>query len=330
MRLHPVPLEALGSYLHARRLTLVSTPVRAFYCDHFVLPLPEGHRFPMEKYALLRERIARDPSLTLSVPDAATEEALLRVHDAGYLERVEGGGLSRDEVRRIGFPWSPQLVERSKRSVGGTVAAARAALEDGVSANLAGGTHHAFSDRGEGFCVFNDVAVAIRAVQADAPSRRCSVVDLDVHQGNGTAAIFANDDSVFTLSVHGESNYPFRKERSDLDLALPDGTEDARFLEAVRQGVDRALASHPDVVFYVAGADAYAGDKLGRLSVSMRGMHERDCIVFDACEAMGIPLAIVMSGGYAENVHEIVDIHAATILSAAARVSPHPTPEPSR
>jgi acetoin utilization deacetylase AcuC-like enzyme len=303
--------------------------VRAFYCDHFVLPLPEGHRFPMEKYALLRERVAGDPALTLSVPNAATEESLLRVHDAGYLGRVEQGLLSRDEVRRIGFPWSEQLVQRSKRSVGGTVAAAHAALEDGISANLAGGTHHAFPDRGEGFCVFNDVAVAVRDIQAGGLAHRCAVIDLDVHQGNGTAAIFADDDSVFTVSVHGESNYPFRKEESDLDLPLPDGTHDDRFLDAVRTGMRQAIASRPDFVFYVAGADAFAGDKLGRLAVSKQGMRERDSLVFDACEGDGVPLAIVMSGGYAEIVSDIVDIHAATILSGAARVRAHPTPEPT-
>lgn len=324
-----MPENAFGSYLHRRRLTPVHILVRAFYCDHFVLPLPEGHRFPMEKYALLRERVAGNPTLTLSVPNAATEESLLRVHDAAYLGRVEQGLLSRDEVRRIGFPWSEQLVERSKRSVGGTVAAAHAALEDGISSNLAGGTHHAFSDRGEGFCVFNDVAVAARDVQAAGQAHRCAVIDLDVHQGNGTAAIFAGDDSVFTVSVHGEANYPFRKEESDLDLPLPDGADDDPFLDAVRTGVRGAISSHPELVFYVAGADAYAGDKLGRLAVSKQGMRERDSLVFDACEAAGVPLAIVMSGGYAELVSDIVDIHASTILSGAARVHARRAPEPT-
>ena len=322
-------MGALGSYLHRRRLTPVRIFVRAFYCDHFVLPLPEGHRFPMEKYALLRERIAGDPALTLSVPDAASEESLLRVHDAGYVDRVERGLLSRDEVRRIGFPWSSQLVERSKRSVGGTIAAAHAALEDGISANLAGGTHHAFPARGEGFCVFNDVAVAVRDIQATGRVDRCAVIDLDVHQGNGTAAIFDDDDTVVTVSVHGEGNYPFRKEESDLDLPLPDGADDDRFLAAVQTGVRHAVASQPSFVFYVAGADAYEGDKLGRLAVSKQGMRERDALVFDACEEAGVPLAIVMSGGYAEVVRDIVDIHAATILSGAARVQPQPAPEPT-
>jgi len=295
--------------------------VHAFYCDHFVLPLPAGHRFPMEKYALLRARIAAEPDIALSVPDGATPEALGRVHDPGYLERVRSGTLEREEVRRIGFPWSPELVERSRRSVGGTLAAARAALEDGAAANLAGGTHHAFRDRGEGFCVFNDVAVAVRDLQAEGRARRCAVIDLDVHQGNGTAAIFRDDDTVFTLSVHGANNYPFRKERSDLDLELPDGTGDERFLEAVELGVRRAIDHEPDIAFYVAGADAYEHDRLGRLSVTRTGLATRDEIVFEACARRGVPVAVVMSGGYAADVHDTVDIHTETVRAAARRTS---------
>ena len=292
--------------------------MRAFYCDHFVLPLPEGHRFPMEKYALLREWIAKNPAIDLAVPDAVDAAALTRVHDPAYVRRVEEGRLDRDEVRRIGFPWTPQLVERSKRSVGGTVAATFAALADGTAANLAGGTHHAFADRGEGFCVFNDVAVAARALQAARPGSRCAVIDLDVHQGNGTAAIFAGDDSVFTASVHGASNYPFRKETSDVDLPLPDGTTDERFLGAVEEATRRALATAPDLVYYVAGADAFEGDRLGRLAVTRDGLRARDEIVFDACTAAGVPVAVVMSGGYAEDVRDTVEIHATTVLGAAA------------
>jgi acetoin utilization deacetylase AcuC-like enzyme len=294
--------------------------VRAFYCDHFVLPLPEGHRFPMEKYARLRERIALDPRVTLAVPDAATPEALARVHDPDYVRRVDEGALTREEMRRIGFPWSPQLVERSKRSVGGTIAAASAALEDGAAANLAGGTHHAFSGRGEGFCVFNDVAVAVREVQSRGAAQRVAVLDLDVHQGNGTASIFARDESVFTLSVHGADNFPFRKEQSDLDLALPDGADDARYLEAVELGTRRAFDRAPDIAFYVAGADPYRGDRLGRLSVSLDGLRARDEIVLRACEEHGVPVVVVMSGGYAEDVRDTVAIHAATIL-ASTRLS---------
>jgi acetoin utilization deacetylase AcuC-like enzyme len=291
--------------------------VRAYYCDHFVLPLPEGHRFPMEKYALLRERIAENPAIDLAVPEAVGREALMRVHAPGYVERVEEGRLTREEVRRIGFPWTPQLVERSRRSTGGTVEAALTALEDGAAVNLAGGTHHAFADRGEGFCVFNDVAVAARALQAAGRVGRCAVIDLDVHQGNGTAAIFAGDETVYTASVHGEGNYPFRKEQSDLDLPLPDGTSDDRFLQAVEIATRHALESGPDIVFYVAGADAFEGDRLGRLAVSREGMRARDEIVYDGCWAAGVPFAVVMSGGYAEDVADTVAIHAATVLGAA-------------
>ena len=293
--------------------------MHVFYCDHFVLPLPSGHRFPMEKYALLRERVAGEGRDELLVPGAATDAQLLRVHDAGYVQRVVGGTLSREEVRRIGFPWSPQLVERSRRSVGGTVAAARAALRDGVSANLAGGTHHAFADRGEGFCVFNDVAVAARDLQADGSLERVAVLDLDVHQGNGTAAIFRDDDSVFTLSVHGANNFPFRKEAGDLDMELPDGSGDAPFLEAVEAGVRVALASRPDIAFYLAGADPHEGDRLGRLAVSKTGMARRDALVLDLCAAAGVPVAVVMSGGYGREVTDTVDIHFATVQAASAR-----------
>jgi acetoin utilization deacetylase AcuC-like enzyme len=281
----------------------------------------------MEKYAQLRERIALDPRVTLAVPDAATPEALARVHDADYVRRVQHGHLSRDEVRRIGFPWSPELVERARRSVGGTVAAASAALEDGAAANLAGGTHHAFADRGEGFCVFNDVAVAVRSAQAHGVAERCTILDLDVHQGNGTAAIFAGDDHVFTLSVHGAENFPFRKERSDVDLALPDGTGDERFLEAVEDGAARALRDPPDLAFYVAGADPYEGDRLGRLSVTMAGLRTRDDIVFGACARAGVPVVAVMSGGYARDVRDTVSIHASTVL-AAARLCGHVSSPP--
>ncbi len=293
--------------------------VRVFYCDHFVLPLPEGHRFPMDKYRRLRERVSARGDDDLRVPDAATDTELMRVHDPAYVNRVLAGSLSYEEIRRIGFPWSPGLVERSRRSVGGTICAARAALEDGVAANLAGGTHHAFADRGEGFCVFNDVAVAARALQAEERVRRVVVLDLDVHQGNGTASIFSADDSVFTLSVHGANNFPFRKVPGDLDVELPDGTGDEVFLEAVDGAVRTALDHGSEIAFYVAGADPFEGDRLGRLSVTKAGMAERDRTVFDLCEAAGIPVAVVMSGGYARDVNDTVDIHEATMLAASRR-----------
>jgi len=291
--------------------------VRAFYCDHFVLPLPDGHRFPMEKYRRLRERVEADGTALLAVPDAATDEQLARVHHPAYVARVSTGALSRAEVRRIGFPWSPELVERSRRSVGGTLAAAAAALEDGVAANLAGGTHHAFPDRGEGFCVFNDVAVAVRDLQAGDRAERAAIIDLDVHQGNGTAAIFATDDRVFTLSVHGRNNFPFRKEVGDLDIELDDGCADDAYLSAVERGVGAALARGADVAFYVAGADPHERDRLGRLSVTEPALAERDRLVLDRCARKGIPVAVVMSGGYGRDVTETVDIHFATLRAAA-------------
>lgn len=305
--------------------------MRAFYCDRFVLPLPENHRFPMEKYRLLRERVARREDVTLTVPEAATSEDLARVHTTGYIEAVTEGRLTRRMVRGIGFPWSPELVERSRRSVGGTMAAARATLDDGVAANLAGGTHHAFADRGEGFCVFNDVAVAVRALQTAGRIARATVLDLDVHQGNGTAAIFADDDTTFTLSVHGAHNYPFRKEASDLDVALADGTGDDAFLDAVRSGVERALEHDPDIAFFLAGADPWRDDRLGRLSVSKDGLAQRDEIVLRACREADVPVAVVMSGGYARDLTDTVDIHASTVTTAArfagreAHRSAHPT-----
>ena len=294
--------------------------MRLFYCDHFVLPLPEGHRFPMAKYALLRDRVVEGGlggNGKLRVPAAATDDELQTVHDADYVHRVVFGSLSAQEIRRIGFPWSPELVERSRRSVGGTLEAARAALHEGVAVNLSGGTHHAFPDRGEGFCVFNDVAVAARVIQREGRAQRIAILDLDVHQGNGTAATFANDDTVFTLSVHGANNFPFRKERSDLDLELPDYSGDDVFLKAVREGVDASLAaSAPDLAFFLAGADPFIGDRLGRLEVSKKGLEERDRIVFQACRDAGIPVAVVMGGGYAPRIGDTVDIHFATVRTA--------------
>lgn len=293
--------------------------MKIFYADHFVLPLPSGHRFPMQKYARLRERVAATlvPPHELCVPAAATDEALGRVHNLAYINRVVHGTLDSAEIRRIGFPWSPEMVERSRRSVGASIAAARAALDDGLAVNLAGGTHHAFADQGEGFCVFNDVAVAARAMQAEGRAARIAVVDCDVHQGNGTAAIFRDDPGVFTFSVHGASNFPFRKEPGDLDIALPDGAGDALFLGAVRTGLDAAFAHAPDLVFYLAGADPWEHDRLGRLAVTRAGLAERDRLVLESCAVNGIPIAIVMSGGYAAEVDDIVAIHYATVACAA-------------
>ncbi len=284
--------------------------MHAYYCDHFVLPLPPHHRFPMEKYSLLRRRVARElPDVQMYVPPAATADELMRVHDPRYVRRVFQGALCPDQVRRIGFPWSPELVERSRRSVGGTIAAARQAILDGGAVNLAGGTHHAFSDRGEGFCVFNDVAVSIEAMRREGRIGRAAVVDLDVHQGNGTARLFQGDRSVYTASVHGESNFPFHKEMSDLDIALPDGADDGAFLAATERVLDGALDHGPDLLYYVAGADPFVDDRLGRLAVSARGLAVRDAMVTEACRTRGVPLVIVMAGGYGLHIADTVAIH---------------------
>ena len=297
--------------------------MKAFYSDHFVLPLPEGHKFPMAKYSGLRERILAEGIVEpqdLHEAPAASWDDLRLVHDPAYVDAVANGTLPREAQRRIGFPWSPQMVERSRRSVGATMAASRAALEDGVAANLAGGTHHGFADRGEGFCVFNDVAVAARVLQRDRHARRIAVVDLDVHQGNGTAAIFAGDETVFTFSMHGEKNFPFRKETSDLDVALADGTRDEDYLELLHSHLAQVLNRHqPDFVFYLAGADPYEGDRLGRLKLTIAGLRTRDDIVFDTCRRAGLPVTVTMSGGYAHDVDAIITIHANTICAAANR-----------
>ena len=300
--------------------------MRLYPSDSFELPLPEGHSFPAGKYRRLRERLeaaaAAGAPLTFHLPHAATDEELLRVHDAEYVRRVVTGTLSRDEIRRIGFPWSEELVERSRRSTGAAVDAAAAALEEGVAASLAGGTHHAGRDFGEGYCVFNDTAVAARAMQAAGTARRVLILDCDVHQGNGTAEIFAGDETVFTMSIHGEKNFPLRKRPSSLDLPLPDGTADGAYLDAVDRGAQESFArSNADLVLYIAGADPFEGDRLGRLRVSKAGLLERDRIVFDAARRAGTPVAIVCGGGYARDLDAIAEIHAATMLEAARGAS---------
>jgi len=296
--------------------------MKLFYHDHFVLPLPDGHRFPMQKYALLRQRVIADglpASAELLVPQAASRWELRLAHDAGYIERVFQGRLSDKELRRLGFPWSPQLVERSRRSVGGTIGACRAALEEGIAISLAGGTHHAYADHGEGYCVFNDCAVAARLMQVEMRARRIVILDCDVHQGNGTAAIFAGDDSVFTFSIHGEKNFPFHKEQSDLDIALADGTGDAAYLEALELGLQQALEkAQADLAIYLAGADPFVHDRLGRLALTKAGLAERDRMVLERCRTASLPIAIVMAGGYASRVEDTVDIHYQTIRLACA------------
>ncbi|MCA0456718.1 MAG: histone deacetylase [Chloroflexi bacterium] len=298
--------------------------LKCFYTDHFVLPLPADHRFPMRKYGLLRERVISEGVIRpedLRVPDAATDEDILRAHDADYLERVKTGALSAKEIRRIGFPWTPEMVERSRRSSGATMAACRVALVEGMAVNLAGGTHHAFRDHGEGYCVFNDSAIAARTMQAEGRVRRVVVLDCDVHQGNGTAAILRDDPTVFTFSIHGEKNFPYHKEQSDMDVELLDGTGDQVYLDILEEGIQRALAmSSADLVIYLAGADPFEGDRLGRLKLTKDGLRQRDELVLGLCKAQRLPVAITMAGGYARNVDDIADIHVATVRVAAGMV----------
>lgn len=294
--------------------------LKAFYSDHFVLPLPDGHRFPMRKYSLLRERVTESGLIypgDMQAPEPASDEQLCLVHHTDYLDRVKMGALSEQEIRRIGFPWSPQMVERSRRSVGGTIAACRATLQDGQAVNLAGGTHHAYPDHGEGFCVFNDTAVAARVMQLEGHAGNILILDCDVHQGNGTAAIFRGDPSVFTFDIHAAKNYPFHKEQADLDIALPDGCSDDLYLEALQNGMVRALdRSRADLAIYLAGADPFSGDRLGRLALSKAGLAERDRLVYSFCQRIGLPVATVMAGGYAREIEDTVDIHLATVRLA--------------
>jgi len=294
-----------------------------FYSDVFVLPLPSHHRFPMGKYVRLRERLLAGGDFAegdFRVPEAASDAEITRAHCPRYLERVQAGQLDASEIRAIGFPWSERMVERSRRSSGATLAAAREALARGWSANLAGGTHHAHRARGEGFCVFNDAAITARAMQVEAGLQRIAVVDCDVHQGNGTASIFAGDDSVFTFSIHGARNFPFAKEASDLYIELADGTGDDEYLWHLERGLDETLErSRPQLAIYLAGADPYEDDRLGRLKLTKRGLARRDELVLGTLHSRGIPVAIAMAGGYARNIDDSVEIHANTLLVAHSR-----------
>ncbi len=293
--------------------------MRGFYSDVFVLPLPEGHRFPMGKYARLRERVQAElPQIELEPAPAASDREILRAHDAQWLAQVKSGSVPAPRLREIGFPWSPQMVERSRRSSGATIAACRAALADGTAANLAGGTHHAQRSRGGGYCVFNDAAIAALAMQAQGCARRVVIIDCDVHQGDGTAQILAGDPSVFTLSLHGRHNYPFVKQASDLDVEFDDGTGDAAYLAALDDALDRALAAaRADLAIYLAGADPYRDDRLGRLALTRAGLAARDRLVFGRCAQAGLAVAVCMAGGYAREIEDTVDIHLSTLRIAA-------------
>lgn len=288
--------------------------MRAFAHDLFSYPLPEGHRFPLDKYRLVRESAERLDGVRVLDAEAATWEQLRRSHSDDWLVRVRDGRLERREQLALGLPWSPELVERSRRSTGATLMAARAALEEGVAANLGGGTHHAFADAGRGFCVFNDVVTALRDLRAEGRVRRVLVVDVDVHQGDGTHSLLAGDAEAFTLSVNGWRNYPFRRVPGDLEVDLPDGTGDERYLEELGAALPEALRrARPELCFVLAGADPYEGDRLGRLALTKRGLRDRDVLVRDALAAAGVPVCLTLAGGYAKEIRDTVEINVNTL-----------------
>ncbi len=293
-----------------------------YYSDTTAIPLPPGHPFPQVKYSLLRdrvERMAQAGQVLLAPAQEIDVQALRRVHDPEYVARALEGRLNRQEERELGFPWSASYANRARRSVGATVAAAKRSIESGWAAHLAGGTHHAFYDRGRGFCLFNDVAVAIHELRVDGFHPPALVLDLDVHQGDGTAALLASDADVFTLSIHGARNYPRVKVPGDLDVALPDKVDDHHYLTALDAALDMAWrASQPEMVYYLAGADPFEGDKYGRMALSKAGLAERDRRVFERCRAAGVHLVTVMAGGYARQISDTVDIYEATVSQMAA------------
>ncbi|MEN9780069.1 MAG: hypothetical protein RL014_1217 [Pseudomonadota bacterium] len=288
--------------------------MQVFYATQFVLPLPAGHRFPMQKYQLLRDRLAHElPAIRLQQAEPASDGVLALAHTPQYIAAIRDGTAEAAVMREIGFPWSEAMVERARRSVGATITACRVAQAEGVAANIAGGTHHAYADKGGGFCVFNDAAVAARLMQAERTraSRtrplQVAVIDLDVHQGNGTARIFRDDPSVFTLSMHGEKNFPFRKEAGDIDVDLPDGCADAEYLQALEQALDELdRRVQPELVIYLAGADPHEGDRLGRLKLTWDGLEARDRRVFDWCWQRRVPMAFAMAGGYGQRIEDTV------------------------
>lgn len=296
--------------------------LHAWSSARYVVPLPAGHRFPIEKYGLLREAVLADGTVTpasLHEPDRVPMQDLLRAHDAEYVERVEQGTLTAAEQRVLGLPWSEALAERSFRTTGATLEAARFALTNGLAMNLAGGTHHAFASHGEGFCVFNDAAVAVRSLRANGLARRAAIVDLDVHQGNGTHAIFAGDDETYTFSMHGRNNYPFRKVAGRLDIELVDGIEDDAYLTLLNDALPGVLATaQPDILFFLAGADPHEGDRLGRLKLTFEGLMRRDRIVLESCRAVGVPVVIMIAGGYGRDISDTVRVHRNTARIASS------------
>lgn len=294
-----------------------TTSRRLYYCDHHTIPLPAGHKFPAEKYALLRGLLAADGFYDLQPAPPADPALIELAHEPAYVRGFLGGTLDPRIMRRIGFPWSTQLVDRTLASVGGTLAAAAEALVAGFGGNLAGGTHHAFREEGSGFCVFNDLAVAIRSLRS-----RAAVLDLDVHQGDGTASIFEDDPGVLTISIHGENNFPFHKQRSKIDIGLPDGTEDLRYLGRVTDVLPEIGRFRPEVLFYQSGVDGLGGDRLGRLALTQGGLIARDRAVFEFSRKSSIPIVVTLGGGYSNPIAATVEAHANTFRTAAAVFGP--------
>jgi acetoin utilization deacetylase AcuC-like enzyme len=291
---------------------------RLYYCDHHTIPLPPGHKFPSEKYALLRALLAADGRFTLEPARFAEPATIELAHDPGYVRAILDGTVDARIMRRIGFPWSKELVRRTLASVGGTLAAAKDAMRTGFGGNLAGGTHHAFRGEGSGFCVFNDLAVATLALRRDGLARRAAVIDLDVHQGDGTASLFEDDSAVLTVSLHGENNFPFRKRPSRIDIGLPDHTGDAEYLAHLESVLPQVLAFQPEAVFYQAGVDALEGDRLGRLALTTVGLMERDRLVLETMSRRGIPVVVTLGGGYADPISRTAEAHANTFRTAAS------------
>jgi len=290
--------------------------MQVFYTPRYYADIGPGHVFPIRKFQLVRDKLLAEGTIEPSEivePSPAPLEDVLLVHTTDYISRLCSGNLTTKETRRLGLPWSESLVQRSFYAVGGTLAATRASLAEGYSSNLAGGTHHSFSDRGEGFCVLNDVAVAIRAMRARKLVQRAAIVDCDVHQGNGTATIFAGDTDTFTFSIHGANNYPLFKAQSTLDVELADGISDTEYLDTLAKHLPAVFAADPEIVFYLAGADPYKGDKLGRLALSIDGLRERDAYVLRECYAHEVPIVTVMSGGYGKDINDTIEIHCNTI-----------------
>ncbi len=290
--------------------------MRVFYSPHYYANIGEGHVFPIRKFELVRDILHSEGTLTskdLAEPQPAPLQDVLLVHTEDYVTRLRAGTLTDKEIRRLGLPWSKGLVRRSFLAAGGTIAAARHALKNRVGSNLAGGTHHSFPDRGEGFCVLNDAAIAIRVLRRDCLINRVGIVDLDVHQGNGTAFIFAEDESVFTFSMHGAKNYPLFKQKSSLDIELADKTNDKDYMQTLAENLPRVFEHKPDIIFYLGGADPYEKDKLGRLALTKEGLKKRDEFVLSESKQQGIPIVTTMSGGYAEDIKDTVEIHCNTI-----------------